>query len=67
MRHEAYPVSWPSSKGEFVLTASRIGNQGAIRSAQPTPSSGESMATCTCIPQVVPRRATWPNVSAMSR
>ena len=47
--------------------ASRTGSHGEIRSMQVTPSSSDSMATWTCIPHVVPRRATCPNVSAMSR
>ena len=59
-------MSRPSQNGEFALIARITGSQGASRSMTRTPSSSESMPTCTCIPQVPPVRAIAPNLSTMS-
>ena len=51
---------------DLGLVNHTTGNQGAIRSMISTPSSSESIPTCTCIPHVVPDRAASPNSSTMA-
>ena len=60
-------MSSPSLNGELPAIATRAGSHGAIRSITATPSSSESTATCTCMPQVPPYVAIRPKVSTMRR